>query len=651
MKRGLIGKITAIVALMLYFALIFLVACGGGGSSDSGNSGGTVDGGGSSIGTVDGGGSSDSGNRGFTEAVNDVKEALTGSGNSLTIYKVGSDLIAFALKGGFCKELMPKGEWEESDTRFTLRNGDYSTQAQFSTFYTDCWWRKGEESNNAGTGYDRAKVTENVYFAAISYPGICDVLNFSGELTLESFNNRSGGENKTIAVIDGSKAVKSVDEVEFVDEVAQLLNVGTPECNWAGTYKTDRYGDAKGYVEVTVTEHGGIVLDCSLDLDDRTYVGFEKLPDGWEHDDPDYVYRHFQLLNGYGNNESKRVDFQYTWRSWTNGDTEDSLTWTYDEWTADGASNYRSASMDRFEERHVAPADYRDEDYNGYIARKDPEDETFFKPLSDDYIITLSINTTMSDMPCDVYNLYCFDANGFALADFKCKYVFKDNADAKKYYDESKKKYGDYYNYDLCDSIVYYSYKQDSDETYRTTTAKFQVMMQSGYEWYVNCNYNYGRKRDDGTYYGLMYVSKPYTEKEYKFGLTDQLYWEDIPADYYYSIENPDAYVYLGMDSYSTYFNFSGYVDDKRNNMESPEEIHINGRSVVGAKLSRKTETATGKRFYLLTFAEIECGDTEVQVTEYMFKLSDMYDTSINFDNYKSKTPDLTLTQRYALKH
>ena len=643
MKRGLIGKITAIAALMLCFALIFLAACGGGGSSDDGNSGGnstsTVDGGGSSIGTVDGGGSSDSGNRGFTEAVNDVKEALTGSGNSLTIYKVGSDLIAFALKGDMCYRLMPKGEWEESDTRITLRNDDYSGQVQFSTFSAYCYWRAGEEQFNASSDYGGPMITEDSYFAAISYPDICDALDLTGELTLESFNSSLGGENEILAKVEGNKAVKSVGLEEFVDEIAEYMGVGIPKGQWAGSYKSDGYGAAKGFVTVTVTEHGGIVIDCDLDLDDRTYVGFEKIPEGWDHDDPDYMYRHFQMLNGFSANENKRVEFQYSRHIWGSGDTEDSLTWTYDDWSENG-NGYKGSTLNRFKETHVAPEGYRDEDYNGYIARRDPDDDKYFKPASDDYIINCSINTTVEDLECDYYNLTSFDKNGFLLDYGVTKYVFKSASDAETFVAKRNSNYNkEYYKTDRSDNIVYIAAKEEAG--YRTTGSKTAQMSYSGSDWYVNCHYLYGWKRDDGTYGSITYVSKPYTEKEFKISLEDQVYWDAIPQDHLNSSEPKGATMDYSIGDY-TYFSFYG------SELVSPAEIHITGRTVTGAALNSYWED--GKLVYYLIFTEILFGDETAEVTQYIFRLDDMYSTEVNFDNFKTVTPTHVVKQIYDIK-
>lgn len=638
MKQGLIGKITAIAALMLCFALIFLAACGGG-NGDGGNSGGN------SNSVVDGGGSSDSGNGGFTEAVtsavNDVKEALTGPSNSLTIYKVGNDTLAVAVKSDECKAVMPKGEWEESMDRMTIRTEDYNTQIQLQSFNMYGWYRVNDASDgqNVSSEYNTSVVTEDSYFGFISKDGLWDEFRLNGELTFEIYHE-SAANYEEILKADASQLVKEVSLEEFADIAAEILNVGKPDHNWAGTFKSDNYGDVTGLLRIDVTEHGGLVFNSRIDGTEKTYIGYEIMPEGWEGGDESWDYRHCVLLNGPGGNE--RVSFQYTINYW--GDSfEDSISWTYDDWS-ENANSYKSCTFTRFKEAHTAPADYKDEDYNGYIARKDPDDDKYFKPASDDYIINCSINTTAEDLECDYYNLTSFDKNGFLLDYGVTKYVFKSASDAETFVAKRNSNYNnEYYKTDRSDNIVYIAAKEEAG--YRTTGSKTAQMSYSGSDWYVNCHYLYGWKRDDGTYGSITYVSKPYTENEFKIALEDQLYWDGIADGDHRSFETKDAVMNLSVGDY-TYIGFYGPSIDGTY-IASPSEIHITGKTITGASLTSEWEN--GGTVYYLNFTEILCDEKIADVTQYRFRLEDMYSTEVNFDNFKTMTPTLVIKQTYDM--
>ena len=651
MKKTFFQKLLTVV-LCLTLA-VSAAACGG---NTDGNAGANVENsGGNQVESTDSG---NSGSGSFADVVasvaSDVKEAAAGA-PPVTIYKVGSDLIAFCVKSNECSRLKSTDPSKNSDWQLSLRTEDYNTQVQFEEYGSYCWWHEheGDEGQHASSNYENSYLTDDTCFETISYPGICDTFKLEGELTFEAHNGMQD-KHEEIAKFDASAAVKNITLEELADIAAEICGKEVTEGDWAGVYKSDGYGDVNGLAEVSVTEHGGIIIHTVIDGQEKTYVGYEATPEGYEPND-EYIYMDIKLLNGPNEFEhedyTERISIQYSkhfdWSSNAEG-----LSWSYDKWTRDGESEYKYTSLNAFTERFVAPKDYVDEDPTGLLARKDPDDDQYFKPATDDYVISVNANYSFEDdKKCQYYTLNSFDVNGFTVEEQKMKMVFENAADAKAYYDKQLANYGDSYNYKLSDNILYYSYKRSNNST-RNLNSKYSTMRQGYGDWYVNCHYAKGWYNEEGKPEYVTYISKPYTDKEFKMSLEDTVFWDSIPNGDHRSLETKDAYLSLYISSYDLDVRFTGYgeLDSEGHRfVGNIPEFRFTGKSFVGANLDYQWNYQTDKVEYYLFFTEIEFDEKEAQATQYWFKLADENDASVTFDNFKTKTPELVLTQKYDM--
>ena len=102
------------------------------------------------------------------------------------------------------------------------------------------------------------------------------------------------------------------------------------------------------------------------------------------------------------------------------------------------------------------------------------------------------------------------------------------------------------------------------------------------------------------------------------------------------------------VNSVSTYIKFEGSVDDDYRSFSDMGEIRMNGTTITGSSCSNEYDYDLGDYVKWLNFTEIDYKEVAT-VTQYKFKLDDPYKTDITFDNFKTKTADLVLTQKYDM--
>ncbi len=636
MRKGIVKKlITALLCMTLLFTV---VACGDSGNGGGGNGGGT-------------GNSGDGGNSGgFAEAVtsavsnavDEVKDAM--SGNSVEIYKVGNDVVAVSIKSPECQGLLPKSEYEESNDSITLHtmreDGDnVSLDMHSYSAYVWCRMDNGEDMH-ASAPYQTPAVTENSYFAIISYENIWNIMKLTGELRCAVYHS-STGQDVELVVADANTLIKEISYEELAEKAAVAKGITKPDCNWAGTYMANSE-EVKGVMDVTVTEHGALVFDCKINDQEKTYIGYEVLPDGWEGDEPDYMYRHVKLFNGEG--DGWNVRYQFTLDNRYEDDDPESIWYEYDVW-GEGSNQHESGGFEKFRGWKVASDDYKDEDIIGKISKKDAGDDQYFTPDSDDYIITAEYDRTYENGTADYYELRSYNVNGLLLSS-KYKYVFTSASDAQAYYDKQTSYGSTYSHYYLSGSVVYLNTDWDSYYLYENKNTRYP------YRWCLGGHYFYGYKHEDGTYSEQYYLSKPITEKEYSFSMEDILFWQKIPSGTHRSLERKDATLDLSVSKEYMNIGAWGAVNDDNQSFYNFGYTRFNGKTFTSCNAELYWDYSQGDgghAAYHLYFTEMTFDEQVATVTQYRFQVEDPYTDEITFDNFKTKTPELILKQTYDM--
>ncbi|MCR5310423.1 MAG: hypothetical protein K6E32_03250 [Lachnospiraceae bacterium] len=643
MKNSVIKKIRRIAALLAVFTLVLgLVACGGSGESNTGSKSGSGD---KTVASDDSKGSSDSnGDNGGVKASDLPSDKGDGS---FMIYKVGSDILAFVVKSKECEKLLPKSEYEESDWHMSIRSDDWNSQIGMASFYANVGFKTegSDEWYNASSDYQRNYLDKDTYFAFIYDAGICDKIKLLGDLRLSVYRNSDNGETD-IVTIDSSKAVKEVSFSEFGEIYGAVCKIEKPKGNWAGTYLTDGYGDYTGTIEVDVSDSGIIHIVVKLEGEEKEFIATEE---AYDSGDPNYFYADAKIINK-SDRDTKYSNIQFSSRIDYNGEVEEGLSYNTDDYSSQ-QSQYKSCSLDKFKEYHVAPANYEDKDLGGKILRKDPDDKDYFTPKTDDYIIVGNYMQEYSSIGVssyDSYRLYSFDSLGrtVQIAD---KYIFVSAEEAQKFYDEYNKYPSESSKYTLCGTILYRTY--DPVKGYVYSNTKMDSFSSGyGYGWYYDVHYINEYKDDNGNYKHQMYISKPYTRENFNVTPEDVAYWnDDTKRGSHRSTLYKNSSLYTYMDS--SYGNFSinleGYTDDQGNSPIAMKEIRLAGKSLVGFGISNKY--INNQSCYVLAFTEIEFTDTVANSTQYCFIVDDPFSMDYTFDNYKSKTPDFVYKNTFDM--
>jgi hypothetical protein len=553
----------------------------------------------------------------------------------ITFYLYGDNSVAVLVKSEACEKYIPK-EGGEPAEYIIEANGNF---LNFHFSYYD-------RSLNVDTGnnwiyfYKREGefiVTPDTYFTIFTGDNLCNYIKAEGEIRLCETKFESSDRDE-LATVDMASAVKRVDRdglVALIDSV-----IGTkPKGSWSGTYLANNSDELNGYATITVSDGGAIVVDARLDGKDREFIGWEDTENATIGDT--YFSSRLMVMN---------MD---TDKNWTSIDyhSEKYTDSEINEFIYISTDRKSTGAMDKFQQWHNAPEGYVDEDRTGEIFRTDPEDSQYFTPDSDDYTLTVYKNTEDGrkyDIKCDLYYLYSFNENGFSLG-LKKKYVCKTEEDAAAIYDYRKEDSS--FECHLSGNLLYMVPKSDSSWYY----TKFSVISDWGYDkWYVGCNYCYGSRNDDGTYYMQMYISKPYTEAEYNVTLEDVLFWQSVPSGAHRSLDSKEPTMSINPDEYRVEVSFNGDIgDDEEKNkkhMASPDEIRFTGRNIVGVTFSSMYDYETGKYVKYLVFAEMSFTEEVAEVTEYFFEAEDPFSSDVNLSNFKTKNATFTLSQRYDMK-
>ena len=563
------------------------------------------------------------------------------------IIVVGDDTVGVFISDKSCKKVFAEPGDDESEQSLKLYNEDGSVQFDFSSFSAYCLI--GASKNSAGTpvscGYEENYVTENTYFVSFTYEGLTSFFDTDSKWTFSSFNN-SNGKEKEIAVIKGGDMICEAGFEEYADLIGEFMELPDPVCDWEGKYMSDGYGDVEGIADIAVTEHNALIFHCTFDGETYDYIGYEKILT----DVSGGLYANAKLINGYSEygDTTEKVSFMYSGDdAYGSGELSEELTYCLDRYnTSSGDHIY--AWLNKWHHPYMAPEGFADEDPNGLLGRTDPEDETYFMPASDDYVLTFNraYEYGYTDSLTDQYVLYSYDVNGHGI-DRRYKFVFESEELAEEYYEGAKPtgSDADVRFMERCGNIIYGWENPDYMLKYFLGSSKSELFL--GYHYgYAGCRYWYKWKDDDGVYTSQTYMSKPYTEEQFSLTEEDIEFWQGIEKGYHPDLDVPDAGIFTNFAADGLYLSFYGSFDDEDNWLEMGE-THITGQNVVTSCFSYTWRG--GEYVNLLVFNEITFTEDEAKITSYQFYLDDPADTSINFDNFKKKTPDKIFTHVYDL--
>ena len=397
--------------------------------------------------------------------------------------------------------------------------------------------------------------------------------------------------------------------------------------DWEGEWLSDDYSDFIGMITVTTSSTGDLDLTFRSGDKTKTISGKETNYDEASYDYGTYVYANLQNNDDVTIRYSKEPDQTYI---------------TYDgKNPIDDSGDYIWITFYKFEGGyHIAPADYDDSDRYGKFSRKDPQDSDYFYAESDDFIVEYRKSDSMyngtESISCESYALTSYGPSGSSIGWKKTKYIFEQEDDAIQCYNYQH----DNYNND------YYKYYRDGNIVYQWYRTSGNTKMSQLYGWYLNSHYNIGSPSEDYLYY--TYISKPLTAADFSLSLEDILYYRNIRGSHY-CLDSKDAYldVYIGQDSISLY----PYCDgDDYYRGSGYSVVKVDGMKIYTIVNDEYYKWINGNNYEkAVIIQEYEFNGDEAVVTEYQFKVDDPDNSGITIDNFKSMTPDNTISHRFDM--
>ena len=594
-----------------------------------------------------------SGNEGEGTSEGDVtKPGNEGSGSgfdgSVNIYTVGEDILAVAVQSALCMNLLPKNENEASDIELHIssaynESGYSMFQLTMNTYYPYIYYYEtagGEGQHVSGFFDSDSHAVEDGYFALIYEKGLVSKLKLEGPFTLFEFKN---GEGTEVASFAASEVVKTLSLEELIDKGAQILHKEKPLGNFEGTYLSDSYSTEHiANATVKVTEHNGVYFKGKVDGEDIELIGFEDYEP--EYQQSDYNYSRIRALN-----TPEGITYELAWYRYYQNEVEydEGMSLNYDDYSG-SETIYYGISLHPFKERWVAPTDYEDKDRTGNLSVKDPQDNTYFSPESDDYVLLVRPTYNYDESTVDFYTLSSFNEIGFMIGE-KYKFRCASEAEAKVFYDARIADPYDDYEYHQAGNVVYS--ERTKSPGLASQSKKDTINYTTSY-LYKNVSYLYGWYDDDAKRYSTeMFLSKPYTDEDVRLSVDDSVYWQGVPESrggYYKSTDGGDArlMVYMAEEYAFPSFGFTGEAFPSN----TFATIRFTGREVVAVSFAYEW-TESGEMYYY-DFMEIKFEEGKAVATQYRFPAgADLFSAKceVTLDNFRTKTPLSTVTKTFDL--
>ena len=305
--------------------------------------------------------------------------------------------------------------------------------------------------------------------------------------------------------------------------------------------------------------------------------------------------------------------------------------------------------------KYIAPSDYVDEDLYGYY-EKDPEDDLYFYPVTDDYAIRPGLIGGMhtywygKDVYCGIETISSFNKNGLCI-DEKTKYVFEDEEMAKHCCDPwfFHDTYENLYDLYQCGNVIYVVDKKPITDYFYPCTK--MDMIDGWVTFYKDCHYLYYREFRDSFKEGLqirpsLYFNRPYSDENYNVSADDAEFYDKVCHSTYFGTNNPDAMlnVTFGKDWLFGQFDF-----DNADEFLELREIRVNGKTVTAFTPWYGEEGSNVRR--QIAFTELVFDEDTCQVTQYRFYRKDLHADDINFDNFKTQKADKIIEETFKINN
>lgn len=427
---------------------------------------------------------------------------------------------------------------------------------------------------------------------------------------------------------------------EDVDASYTELAARTATANWTGTYLSDGYGDFSGLINAEITDKGLVQITLTVNGETKVYTMNES------------------EYSKTGNVSSATCIADSTSETFTfNCDEEfkhQSITYTRTDATEESANQTVTFTLVNPAGHHIAPEGYVDEDRFGYMSMTYPQQEKYFTPLTDNYIINVFANENIINngemIPCTTTYLYSYNENDISV-DEKQAYVFENNALAETAYNVLNTSdmyfiyHGDdaYYDLTLCDNVVYAAINEEHFSSHPRST--------TDYEWYVDCQYWYIKDLSANRII-YTFVSQPITKEEYSVSIDEALALQNLDTytDFkssiaYPSKEDPNVVLKVKNNASEYYINIHGTNKDDFSTYGywgGGLNIQAQGMNLVSLEYNNNP---AGLVIYV---TEADFTATEASVVVRFYKNCPV-GTEVTLANYKDQTPDETRTYTFDL--
>ena len=481
---------------------------------------------------------------------------------------------------------------------------------------------------------------QNMTYASIYNQGICSKATFEGDYRLV-FQNGSNANELTSG--DYSSITHKVSKEEFrgiLKDAMDSMTVKEPaKAPWDAYFFTDNYSDYTAYLKAEVLKGGLVYLSGEVDGVETDIYGTEESYENASYDYGSYISaRLHSVVTG----KSIDIDFHKDMYS-------GQIYYSENDYN-DNSGVYKQISMYELSTgKKQAPDNYEDKDPLGLLSETNEGDSKYFKTKSDDYVVSVSSPSSMyyseqsgDSVPCVAYEIAGFDVNDMLCESYH-KYVFENEADAKKVYDFLSTRT---YSESAITGKVVYEWYDD--------TSNYPKKSYLGYDWFTDVHYIYDPNNINGEYVSYKYVSKPYTAEEVEIPIDTLLFFKKLPSGTHYCFESPDATMYLYVDS----DNIDISVNDYRNTEDtmlgggySSAYRFIDKSDVLSLSYVNGYDNSVGDYRKYVVITEFKINEEKADVIEKRYEVSSFENVDITLDNYESKTPAKTLELSFDMQH
>lgn len=618
-------------SILLAFSLVFSLAACGKDGGDAENGGGEPS---YSEGSENSEGSAGvASGEAASEEKSDKKASKEGT---FTVYRIGDNKLHFCLMSDLCETMVPKEDYGQGESSLiVLTENEKSAQFNGDSDYASYGFDRNGEWVSFSADYENGyKCFRNMFSATFQGDNLFEGFKDGDTFEAHVVNRNNWDLNEKNIAASGKINIVDISEDELtkiMEEEAKCYAAAKPANEvWVGNYLFDSYDYNKdeyvyGYAIVEVTEGGAISLALTDDKGTETFILEEKEYDEAHYDYGDVITgRAKEPGNNYGNELSLNIEPDYSYVNFSRMVNGTQLSY----------------SLYKFNGDQSAPKDFEDKDKYGKV-------DAFVKNIpssmlpggTDDYAVLYRASDTAyvyngsdyTQYPCESYAVYAFDKNGVnSLLTYT--FCFDNEGAASAFYNYEVKN-----GYETSRSGNNVVYSVDGYESKkRITIDSYECEVYPGMHYAYVKQYE-GEELNRNT----LYISKPEATASYSF--EDVCKMRMLKNGSHRSIDSQDASLYINFyyDNYSgtSSLSFDVYAND------------FYSANTVMKVVDERNYLSMGYNKYdgYICLNEYNIGETEATITQYQFKCSDFTNPSVSFDNYKSQTPENTVSHRFDM--